>query len=64
LNECEEQIAASRRAYNAAITNYNNTFEGFPGSLFAKGLQFEHKEVLQIAEEEKANVNAANLFEA
>jgi LemA protein len=63
-NECEEQIAASRRAYNAAITNYNNTFEGFPGSLFAKGFQFEHKQILEISDEERANVSAANLFKA
>src|SRR5437660_1687155 len=30
LNDIEEEIAAARRAYNAAVTDYNNAVEMFP----------------------------------
>jgi len=36
LNEVEEQIAASRRAYNAAVTDFNNGSEMFPLNVFAR----------------------------
>jgi LemA protein len=61
-NESEEQIAAARRAYNAAVTDYNNAFEGFPGNMFAKNMKFEHKQVIEIPEIERNNINAAELF--
>lgn len=35
LNEVEEQLAASRRAFNAAVTDYNNAVQMFPTSLAA-----------------------------
>ena len=35
LNEIEGQLAAARRAYNAAVTQYNNTVESFPSSILA-----------------------------
>ncbi|MHC4858052.1 MAG: LemA family protein, partial [Planctomycetota bacterium] len=30
LNELEEQISAARRAYNASVTDYNNSVQMFP----------------------------------
>ena len=33
LNETEEQLAAARRTYNAAVTDYNNKVESFPSNL-------------------------------
>lgn len=35
LNEVEEQLAASRRAFNAAVTSYNNAVEMFPTCVVA-----------------------------
>jgi LemA protein len=35
LNEVEEQLAASRRAFNAAVTDYNNAVRMFPTSVVA-----------------------------
>ncbi|MCD6190367.1 MAG: LemA family protein, partial [Sulfurimonas sp.] len=35
LNEVEEQIAASRRAYNQAVTDYNNAIEMIPTNMMA-----------------------------
>lgn len=41
LTEIESQLAASRRAYNAAVTDWNEGVEMFPGSIFAKVFGFE-----------------------
>ena len=35
LNEIEEQMSAARRAYNAAVTDYNNAVEMFPSNIVA-----------------------------
>ena len=40
LTEIESQVAASRRAYNAAVTDWNEAVEMFPGSLFARVFNF------------------------
>jgi LemA protein len=61
-NECEEQIAASRRAFNSAVTEYNSAFEQFPGSQFAGVLKFERKKVFEISEQERGNISAKDLF--
>ena len=42
LNEIEEQISAARRAYNAAVTDYNNAIEMFPSNIVASWARF-HK---------------------
>jgi LemA protein len=62
LNETEEQIAAARRSYNAAITAYNNKIEMFPGSLFASGMGLSRMAVPTITEEETRNVDVKQLF--
>ena len=41
LTEIESQLAASRRAYNAAVTDWNEGVEMFPGSICAKVFGFE-----------------------
>jgi LemA protein len=61
-NEAEEQISAARRAYNAAVTDFNNAVEQFPTSLIARLLKFTVKPVLEIADEERKNVSARELF--
>ena len=38
LNEVEEQISASRRAFNAAVTEYNNAVQSFPSSVVASSM--------------------------
>jgi LemA protein len=61
-NETEDQIAASRRFYNAAITNYNNGIQMFPSNIIAKIIGYREKEVFKANETEKENVSAKNLF--
>jgi LemA protein len=64
LNEVEAQIAASRRAYNAAVTDYNNGIEMFPGNLMAGMMVLRAKPVFTTAEAERGNVNVKNLFQS
>ena len=60
--ESEEQIAAARRTYNSAVTDYNNAIMMFPGSMFAGMLNFQPVAVLATAEEERKNISAKDLF--
>ena len=62
LNEVESQISAARRAYNATVTDYNNGVESFPSSILAGMMKMKHKQVFEIPEAERANVNVSNLF--
>ncbi len=41
LNEVEEQISAGRRAYNAAVTTYNNSLQIVPMNLVAGMFGFQ-----------------------
>jgi len=64
LNETESQISAARRAYNAAVTDFNNGIETFPGNLMASSMNLSRKEVFEIPETEKQNVNVKDLFKS
>ena len=56
LNEVEEQIAASRRAYNAAVLNYNNACQMFPTNLMAMVMSYQSKPMFEIPAAERAPV--------
>lgn len=62
FNEVESQISAARRAYNAAVTDYNNGVEMFPSSLMASMMNLKTKKVFEIPEVERQNVSAKDLF--
>ena len=62
-NETEEQIAASRRFYNAAITDYNNGIQMFPSNIVAKMFGFKERQVFIATETEKVGISAKKLFE-
>ena len=53
INETEEQLAASRRFFNAAVNDYHNSIEMFPSSMVASWMGLEHKTYFTIAEEHK-----------
>jgi len=62
MNEVEEQIAASRRAYNAAVTDFNNGCEMFPLNLFARMMGYRQKTWFEIPENERQNVNVRGMW--
>jgi len=62
LSEIEEQISAARRAYNQAVTDYNNALEMIPTNFMANAMNYRKKEVFEISESERKNVNVDKLF--
>lgn len=64
LNEVEEQLSASRRAFNAAVTDYNDSVQMVPTNLVAGMFGFRPREVFEIAEKERQNVDVKQLFNA
>ncbi len=62
LNEIEEQLAASRRAFNAAVTDFNNAVEMFPTNILAGMMGYTRRELLVTAERERQNVDVSDLF--
>ena len=43
LSDIENKLAASRRFFNAATTEYNTAVEAFPGNLIAKNFGFKRE---------------------
>ena len=62
LNEIEEQISASRRAYNAAVTEYNLAIRIFPNNLLAGMFGHTGAALYEAAPEERSNPNVGDLF--
>ncbi|MNY09819.1 LemA family protein [compost metagenome] len=63
LNEVEEQISAARRAFNAAVTDYNNSLEMFPSSVLARRMNFQRKALFEIAPQERKSIDVAQLLD-
>ncbi|WP_455756247.1 LemA family protein [Sulfurimonas sp.] len=62
LNEVEEQISAARRAYNQAVTDYNNALEMIPTNFMANAMNYQRKDVFEINDDERQNINVKELF--
>ncbi len=62
LSEIEEQISAARRAYNQAVTDYNNAIEMIPTNFMATAMNYSRKPVFEIVESERKNINVKELF--
>ena len=54
INETEEQLAASRRFYNAAVNDYHNGIQTFPSSIIASMAGMVRKEYFAVGEDAKA----------
>ena len=62
LNELEEQISAARRAYNASVTDYNNSVQMFPTNIIANMFNFQQMTLFQIEDNERENVEIGKLL--
>jgi LemA protein len=62
LNETEEQIAAARRAFNAAVTEYNNGCEMFPLTIAARMMGYKTKLWFEASESERKSVNVKEMW--
>ncbi|MHC4575564.1 MAG: LemA family protein [Planctomycetota bacterium] len=63
LTELEEQISAARRAYNAAVTDYNNAVEMFPTSIIASIMNYKRRRFFEISEREAESVDVGKPFQ-
>ena len=61
-NKAEGQIAAARRFFNSAVTDYNNKIAFFPNNLIAKMMHYKPKNIFEIPEEERQIISAKELF--
>jgi len=57
LNEVEEQLAASRRAFNAAVTLYNNSIEVFPSGIIASMMNYKRRTFFELPEETRKEIS-------
>ena len=62
-NEVEAQIAASRRFYNSAVADLNNSIEIFPGNLLAGLAKSQAMPFYEADEQAHQPTNAAELLE-
>jgi LemA protein len=58
LTEIEEQLSAARRAFNAAVTEFNDAVEMFPSSLMAGMMNYTRRELFAAQPEHRANPGA------
>jgi len=58
LNEVEEQLAASRRAFNAAVTLYNNSIEVFPSNIVASMMNYKRRTLFEIPAAQREELSA------
>ena len=56
LTKTEEDIATSRKYYNATVRDYNNKVEMFPSNLIAKLFGYKTKSMFEITTDERENV--------
>jgi len=62
LAEVEDSIAAARRFYNQAVTDYNNVLEQIPFTFIARPMGLARKPVFTIPEEERSAPDLGELF--
>jgi LemA protein len=61
LVEVEEQISAARRAFNAAVTDYNNACEMFPTNVFANMFGHSRRMLFQTTDAARKPVDVGDL---
>jgi LemA protein len=59
LSAIEDKVAASRRFYNSAVNDYNTAIEQFPASLIAGSTGFTKREMFDVGETERVQLNVA-----
>jgi len=62
LNEIEEQLAAARRAYNAAVVQFNNAVEMFPSNMVADWMGLKPRPVFEVEEAAREAPDVGKLF--
>ncbi len=53
LSDIENKLAASRRFFNAATTEYNNAVESFPGNIIAGSFKFKREIMFDLGTDDR-----------
>jgi len=53
LSDIENKLAAARRFFNGATTEYNNAVESFPGNLIARNFGFQREVFFDLGEDNR-----------
>ena len=53
LSDIENKLAAARRFFNGATTEYNNSVESFPGNLIARNFGFQREVFFDLGEDNR-----------
>ena len=53
LSDIENKLAAARRFFNGATTEYNNGVESFPGNLIARNFGFKREVMFDLGEDNR-----------
>ena len=64
LNEVEDRLSASRRAFNASVLDYNNAVEMFPTNVMSNMMGLRRRAMFEIPEAERQNVNVGQMFQS
>ncbi len=59
LADLEDKLAAARRFFNNAVSEYNAAIESFPAVLFSRPLGFAPREFFDVGETERARLDVA-----
>ncbi len=62
LSEIEEQLAAARQGYNAAVVRFNNAVEMFPSNLIARAMGLAPRPVFEAGEAARAAPRVGDFF--
>lgn len=59
LSSIEDKVAAARRFYNSSVNDYNTAIQQFPASMIAGATGFTGREMFDVGEAERAQLNTA-----
>ena len=59
LSTLETKLAAARRFFNNAVSEYNASIQAFPAALFARSMGFAEREFFDIGTEARQQLDAA-----
>lgn len=59
LANVEDKLAAARRFFNNAVSEFNAAIQSFPAVLFAKSLGFSEREFFDVGEDRRAQMSVA-----
>lgn len=62
LNECEEQISAARRSFNAAVKDYNNCIDMIPYNIVASSKGYQRRAFFEIPDVERKAPDVKSMF--